>query len=91
MWDYYLHGATEQSLLDLGDDELRKMPPTYIETAEFGCLRDEGNELAGMLQRVGVATTHTQIEGTMHGFDMAQRSAITQHQITERCKWLVEW
>lgn len=91
MWDYYLHGATEQSLLDLGDDELRKMPPTYIETAEFDCLRDEGNELAGMLQRVGVATTHTQIEGTMHGFDMAQRSAITQHQIAERCKWLGEW
>ena len=55
------------------------------------CLRDEGNEFARRLQRAGVATTHTQTAGTMHGFDMAQHSEITQRQIAERCKWLGEW
>lgn len=91
MWVYYLQGATEKSLLDLTDGELQNMPATYVETAEFDCLRDEGNEFAKRLQSAGVATTHTQTKSTMHGFDMAQRSEITQHQIAERCKWLVEW
>ena len=62
-----------------------------VEAAEFDCLRDEGNEFARLLQSAGVAITHTQSKGTMHGFDMAQRSGIAQRQITERCKWLVEW
>ena len=91
MWEYYLQGATEKSLLDLTGNELQNIPATYIETAEYDCLRDEGNEFARMLQSAGVATTHAQVNGTMHGFDMAQRSEITQCQIAERCKWLGEW
>lgn len=91
MWEYYLQGTTEKSLLDLAEAELQNMPATYVETAEFDCLRDEGNLFAQMLQRAGVATTHTQTEGTMHGFDMAQRSEITERQITVRCEWLAEW
>lgn len=91
MWEYYLQGATEESLLDLTPSELQRMPATYIETAEFDCLRDEGNEFARMLLRAGVATTHIETQGTMHGFDMAQRSAITRRQITERCEWLSVW
>ena len=91
MWRYYLQGATEKSLLDLNASELQNIPPTYIETAEFDCLCDEGNELARLLQSTGIPTVHSQIKGTMHGFDMAQRSEITQHQIAARCKWLGEW
>lgn len=91
MWEYYLHGTTEKSLLDLASSQLQNMPATYIETAEFDCLRDEGDEFARILQGAGVAITHAQIKGTMHGFDMSQRSAITKHQITERCKWLEKW
>lgn len=91
VWEYYLQGAEEKSLFDLGDSELRMMPTTYIETAEFDCLRDEGNAFATLLQRAGVATRLIETKGTMHGFDIAQRSEITQYQITERCKWLGEW
>lgn len=91
MWEYYLQGATEESLLDLAENELQKMPATYIETAEFDCLRDEGNTFATLLQRAGVATLLIETKGTMHGFDMAQRSGITERQIAERCKWLGEW
>lgn len=90
MWEYYLQGATEKSLLDLTEEQLRTMPATYVETAEFDCLRDEGNEFARRLTEAGVATTHTQTKGTMHGFDMAQRSEITQRQITARCEWLAK-
>lgn len=91
MWEYYMQGATEKSLLDLTENELQNIPATYIETAEYDCLCDEGNEFANMLHSAGVATVHTQTRGTMHGFDMAQRSEITEHQITERCKWLMKW
>lgn len=91
MWGYYLQGATEKSLLDLAPSELQTLPATYVETAEFDCLRDEGGEFARILQGAGVATTYIQTKGTMHGFDMAQSSEITQRQITERCKWLGEW
>lgn len=90
MWEYYLQGAIEKSLLDLTENELQNLPATYIETAEFDCLRDEGNEFAKRLQNAGVAITHTQVGGTMHGFDMVQRSEITVRQVAERCKWLGE-
>ena len=86
-----LAGRTEESLLDLTENELQKMPATYVETAEFDCLRDEGNAFATLLQRAGVATHLIETKGTMHGFDVAQRSGITEHQIAERCKWLGEW
>lgn len=91
MWEYYLQGAEEKSLLDIAPSEVQDFPNTYIETAEYDCLRDEGNEFANLLRSAGVSTTNIATKGTMHGFDMAQRSAITQHQITERCKWLGEW
>lgn len=91
MWEYYLQGAKEKSLLDLTEAELQNMPTTYVETAEFDCLRDEGNEFATMLTEAGVATMHSQTKGTMHGFDMEQRSEITERQITARCEWLAEW
>lgn len=91
MWEYYLQGAKEKSLLDLTETELQNMPITYVETAEFDCLRDEGNEFATMLTEAGVATMHSQTKGTMHGFDMEQRSEITERQITARCEWLAEW
>lgn len=91
MWAYYLQDATEEPLLDLAEGELQKLPATYVETAEFDCLRDEGNELAQRMLGAGVATAHIQTKGTMHGFDMAQKSEITRQQIAERCKWLGEW
>lgn len=90
MWEYYLQGATEESLLDIDNNELQDLPATYVETAEFDCLRDEGNAFATLLQRAGVATRLIETKGTMHGFDMAQRSGITERQIAERCKWLVD-
>lgn len=88
MWGYYLQGTVESSLLDLSMDILRRLPKTYIETSQFDCLRDEGEQFARLLQEAGVETTYCQTDGTMHGFDMVQRSPITKRQITERCNWL---
>ena len=91
MWEYYLQGAEEESLLDLDRESLRQFPATYIETAEFDSLRDEGDTFATLLQSAGVEVAHIRTKGTMHGFDMVQRSQITQSYISERCKWLGQW
>ena len=88
MWEYYLQGRCEESLLDLDAKVLRSLPPTYIETAEFDCLRDEGELFAKRLQEVGVQTIYIATKGTMHGFDMVQKSEITQSQVSARCEWL---
>lgn len=88
MWRYYLQGESEESLLDLDAEVLRLLPPTYLETAEFDCLRDEGAIFVQRLQDAGVETSYIATKGTMHGFDMAQKSDITLAQIEARCKWL---
>ena len=64
------------------------LPSAYIETAEFDCLRDEGAIFVQRLQDAGVETSYIATKGTMHGFDMAQKSDITLAQIEARCKWL---
>ena len=70
----------------------KQIPLHSQSTWELSCvITGEGNEFAALLQGAGVAASLIQTRGTMHGFDMAQRSEITQRQISERCKWLGEW
>ncbi len=63
-------------------------PPTYIETAEFDCLRDEGLELAVRLREDGVPVTLNETKGTMHGYDIAARSPYVQEQVQKRIGFL---
>lgn len=90
MWGYYLKDNTEQSLLDLAIRTLQTLPPTYIESAEYDCLRDEAEIFAEKLRQAGVYTLYITTHGTMHGFDMDPKSHITQTQIDLRSKWL-QW
>jgi acetyl esterase len=72
--DYYLSGSDgavddpRVSPLLATDDALAKSPPTLVITAEFDPLRDEGEEYAERLQRVGVDATVTRYDGMFHGF-----------------------
>lgn len=45
------------------------LPPSYIETAQFDCLHDEGIMFATRLKSLGVPVTLYQTEETIHGFD----------------------
>ena len=48
-------------------EDLTGLPPTYITTAGFDPLRDEGNEYAEALKSAGVAVTHTCYSSLTHG------------------------
>jgi acetyl esterase len=69
-WNLYLDGAdgfqADASPLRAGD--LAGLPRTYVLTAEFDVLRDEGEAFVGKLHEAGVDVTHERFEGTIHGF-----------------------
>ena len=90
MWQLYLNGISEvdeYASPSLSND-LTDMPKTYIETAEFDCLSDEGKEYAKMLSQSGCKVELFNTTSTMHGFDMASKSKIVIKSIGKRCDFL---
>lgn len=69
-------------------DDLSFMPPTYIETAEFDCLHDEGINFAERLKSEGVSVTLNETIGTIHGYDIAEQSEYVKEQIQKRIMFL---
>ncbi len=69
-------------------DDLSFMPPTYVETCEFDCLRDEGIALAQRLTEAGVGVTLNETRGTMHGYDIAENSPYVMEQVEKRIRFL---
>ena len=64
------------------------IPSTYIETAEFDCLRDGAVLYAGRLSESGIAVEIRNIKGTVHGYDMMLKSNIVKEQIENRIRFL---
>jgi acetyl esterase len=48
--------------------DFRGLPPTYVVTAGFDPLRDEGTEYAERLRAAAVPVTHLHCDGLVHGF-----------------------
>lgn len=61
-------GDPRVSPLLADDAALAAAPPTLVITAECDPLRDEGVEYARRLATVGVATSHVEFAGQIHGF-----------------------
>ena len=66
-------------------------PPTYIETAEFDCLHDDGILFAEELKSAGVETRLNETGGTMHGYDIVAGASVTRDSMTRRIAFMKEY
>lgn len=81
MWRWYLPDAPSAPIAYASPAEaasLAGLPPAYIETAEFDCLRDEGVAYALALREAGVEAELVETTGTMHGYDGVRTSPTVQ-------------
>ena len=90
MWDYYCGKDSEKrdKASPMWCDLPSALPVTYIETAEFDCLHDEGLAYAGKLKQAGVDVEINETEGTFHGYDAAIDTQIVKQQISRRISFL---
>ena len=85
MWAIYAKGHDAYNPLHA---ELSYLPMTYVETAEFDCLRDEGELLASKLAESGVECVLNETKGTMHGFDICLSAPTSVAAIEKRIAFL---
>lgn len=75
----------------LNVEEFADFPPTYIETAEFDCLRDEARIFARKLRNAKVEVDLNNTKETMHGYDMVEESKITLESMRRRIEFLKKY
>lgn len=85
MWNIYVGNRTYISPNEHTDFSI--FPPTYIETAEFDCLKDEAIELSQKLIEQNISVTLNNTIGTMHGFDIISCKT-TENAIQQRINFL---
>lgn len=92
MWKVYLPTDSAKDFFKKNHVEANlytEFPSTYIESADFDCLRDEALELANKLQKAGVNLTLNETKGTMHGYDQVD-CEISRENINKRINWLIK-
>lgn len=91
MWKYYLEGLPEdekEKVSLLKEDIKDPFPNTYIETAQFDCLHDEGVLFAQKLKNNNLFVQLNETHKTFHGYDMALNAGIVRKNIEERIQFL---
>lgn len=73
-WEHYLPDSAkgmsshDERISPLFAENLAGLPPAFVLTAEYDCLRDEGEAYARKLSADGVEVKHKRYEGAIHGF-----------------------
>lgn len=91
MWSYYckdLKGEEMYAASPMHSALPRMIPDTYIETAEFDCLHDEGVLYGKKLREAGANVEINETRGTIHGYDSAIHSGIAVRNIEKRVSFL---
>ena len=87
MWAMYLrngHPEKRSYASPMEADSLKRLPPAYLEVAEYDCLRDEGIAYAEQLSADGVQVTLHRTERTVHGYDAIGENVIVRESIACR-------
>lgn len=95
MWKAYLGSIPLWNIPKYASPGLTKslfgLPETYIETAEFDPLRDEGIHYAKRLSASNITVTQNDTKHTVHGYDSWGKSNIySKHALKERTEFLVK-
>jgi acetyl esterase len=86
MWKVYLAGSTDAPpyAAPLHRDSFAKLPPAWVEVAEFDPLRDEGRQYAEALEAAGVPVEIREAKGAIHGYDLVAESPTAEAMFKER-------
>lgn len=90
MWEDYLRNG-DYGLLQYASPSyasLENMPETYIETAQYDCLRDEAIEYARRLSESGVKVHEFHTFRTVHGYDAVFFSKLVKKMMKQRTDFL---
>ncbi len=92
MWDIYTDKKDRHNLLasPAEAENFLGFPECYIETAEFDCLRDEGINLAAQLKESNVSVCLVNTKGTIHGFDVEEKSEYVRACVQRRIHFLTK-
>lgn len=91
MWSYYCRNLKVEDtygVSPLQSSLPRIIPDTYIETAEYDCLHDEGILYGKRLREAGAKVEINETYGTMHGYDAAINTEIAICNIKKRILFL---
>lgn len=90
-WDHYLQGkdAKTEDVSHLQSPSLTSLPPTFLSTAEFDVLRDEGEAFAQRLAAAGVLVTSKRYIGVNHNFlAFPQSLPCAAEALGDACHWI---
>lgn len=91
MWRYYCASLPEEDRYAPSPMHCplpQQIPDTYLETAEYDCLRDEGLLYAQKLREAGANVAINETKGTFHGYDCAWNTQIALQNIEKRVLFL---
>lgn len=91
MWETYLKNG-DFGMIEYAsfiNSNLRDFPETYIETAEYDCLRDEGILFAERLKALGIKVHERHTMHSVHGYDGVFYSNFMKQRIKERSAFLL--
>lgn len=91
MWSYYCKNLKDEDIY--GASPMHSslptiIPDTYIETAEYDCLHDEGILYGKRLREAGANVEINETRGTIHGYDSAIHTEIAIRNIEKRILFL---
>lgn len=93
MWSYYCGNLQDKDIYSASpmyNNIPQVIPNTYIETAEYDCLHDEGILYGKKLREAGANVEINETRGTFHGYDSAINTNIASRNIEKRITFLKE-
>lgn len=91
MWLYYCKNLKVKDIYSVSPMHTslpQIIPDTYIETAEYDCLHDEGMLYGKRLEKAGASVEINETKGTIHGYDSALNTNIAISNIEKRILFL---